>query len=550
MTHENEKNSNSGASDRISRAHAMLEHLKSTESGPDIELAELQLSLAEVSRTGGAQQEAALKLLLQQSQQLGQRYGQYWQSRAEALMVGSMETNSETDPSPLATELVLVEVRQLLAAEQTSAAVDKLLAFRDRQAAAGRGDSALRTAAQAAALLARLQHWAQAAETLALTSRQFSELSSAAESHRQAIYYQSQALRETTEQAAIATRYEALLQDQLKQWPEAASTDEVAGWMRLWWVQAGRRDELCEIWLQRAIACQQPEHLAAALFDWLGELLLLESSLSVEKQLTSISKARQEAHLPGSPAYASAAQIFGGVTALEPTDEELRQAVRDLSRLEGLQQDEDWKQLLLAVRWLLSIRQQQRPEEIPVELLSWQPERLPVAVRQGLARCLVAAIDETPMAEHSAWAQRVKLDEAWREQLMTSSIPGLQATGFRLQAWSDDASAGLDGLTQLCQQAARGGGTLQLELADALADSGPNRWQQSSEVAKIVVANSPAGSELNWQARWRLVKNHLLLGEKAQAEQMAKLWLATQPGHASLWKSRFEGVLSEARPNN
>ena len=111
-------------------------------------------------------------------------------------------------------------------------------------------------------------------------------------------------------------------------------------------------------------------------------------------------------------------------------------------------------------------------------------------------------------------------------------------------------SGGLDGLIELSQRAGRAGGGVQIELANALADSGPNRWQQSSDLAKTVVANSAAGSELNQRARWRLIKNHLLLGEIAEAQQMAKLWLATQPAQVSLWRTRFESVLSKPVSNN
>lgn len=539
---------------RISRGHALLANLQSDGSGPEVELASLQLSLAAVSRIAGdeqqTEQQAALQALVAQSQQLGSRYGAYWQSRAEALMVGSIAASTGDDSHTLSTDLMMIAVRQLLAAGDVAAAVDKLLAFRDHEAAAGRGESAVRSASQAAALLQQQKKWTEAADAITTVSRRFTELPTAAEAHRQAIYYWSQALRANSGDSQLVDGYTRLLKAQLMEWPEAPASDEVAGWLNLWLTQAGRRSELADVWLQRASDCAQPEVAEQALLDWLGEILQLDKPAEVQQQITALRHIRDEGELSVPAARSEALQWIASVTALEPTDEQLRQAVQAVSQLQVESDSGTWEQLVLAVRWLWALRQRQPVEKVPAELLQWQPDQLPTSLRQGLAPCLVAAIDETPTADHAKWAQHMQLGEAYRNTLLESRNSRVQASGYRLLAWSDNASAGLDGLTALTQQAGRGGGTLQLELANALADSGPNRWQQSSNVAKTIVANSPAGSELNWQARWRLVKNHLLQGQTDDARKMAQLWLATAPAEAGLWIDRFEGVLSEQPSNN
>lgn len=534
----------------ISRGYVLLERLQSTESGPEIALAHIQLALAEVRRASGSEQQAAMQALVVQTRQLGKRYGDYWRSRADALLVGSLDASSPNDAHTLSADLVLVEVRQLLAAGDNSSAVEKLVAFRDHEAAAGRGQSALRSASQAAALLARQQQWTGASASLAPISRQFASLAEAPDAHRQAIYYQSQALHASTADPQVAADYERLLNEQLSQWPDAPATDEVAQWLSLWLTQASRHNELASNYLERAMASELPEHVERALLDWLGEMLLLDVPEQIQQQLTALREAREQSLLPTTPAWSDAVLLVAEVTAHEPSDEQLQQTDHKLARLDVASTDGAWKQLQLAVRWLQAIRVQQRPEELPPELLQWQPDQLPSTIRQGLAPNLVAAIDETPLAEHARWAQRVKLDAAWRDLLLESRSPAVQASGYRLLAWSGDVSGGLDGLTELSQQAGRAGGGLQMELSNALADSGPNRWPQSSDMAKTVVANSAAGSELNRRARWRLVKNHLLLGQIVEAQQLAKLWLATQPVEASLWISRFESVLSKRVSNN
>lgn len=539
---------------RISRGHALLANLQSDGSGPEVELASLQLSLAAMSRMVGdeqrSEQQAALLALVNQSQQLGSRYGAYWQSRAEALMVGPIAASAGDGSPALSTDLMMVAVRQLLAAGDVAAAVDKLLAFRDHEVAAARGESAVRSASQAAALLQQQKKWTEAADAITSVSRQFADLATAPEAHRQAIYYWSQALRAKTDDPQLVEGYTRLLKAHLAQWPEAPATDEVAGWLSQWLTQTGRRSELAEVWLQRAAACTQPEVAEQALLDWLGEVLQLDNPAEIQQQLTALRQLRDAGELPVSAASSEALQWIASVTALEPTDEQLRQAAQTLSRLQVVSDSGAWKQLALAVRWLWGLRQQQPVEKLSADLLQWLPDQLPTTIRQGLAPRLVAAIDETPTADHAKWAQHMQLGDAYRNTLLESRNPRVQAAGYRLLAWSVNASAGLDGLTALAQQAGRGGGRLQLELANALADSGPNRWQQSSAVAKTIVANSPAGSELNWQARWRLVRNHLLQGQTDDARKMAQLWLATAPADAGLWIDRFEGVLSEQPSNN
>lgn len=74
-----------------------------------------------------------MQALVAQAQQLGKRYGDAWRSCADALLVGSLETSSTDDGSSLTADLVLVEVRQLLAAGDHTAAIEKLVAFRDHE---------------------------------------------------------------------------------------------------------------------------------------------------------------------------------------------------------------------------------------------------------------------------------------------------------------------------------------------------------------------------------------------------------------------------------
>jgi hypothetical protein len=201
-----------------------------------------------------------------------------------------------------------------------------------------------------------------------------------------------------------------------------------------------------------------------------------------------------------------------------------------------------WKEVKQAIGWLSLLRGPDELQAAPQELLSWEPEQLPVQVREGLARAAIDAIDQRQTHEHASWAKSMKLNAQWQALLLESPRRRSRAAGFRLMAWHGDLSAALEGLTQLTAQAGRSGGVLQLELANALVDSGPNRWEDSTRIVQAVIANSPAGSELHWAARWRLYRNQLLMGQAAAARRSAQLILATQPPQSELWKSRMEQI--------
>jgi len=541
----------SGVSGWLSRGATLLELLQRHEAGPESQLAAIQLALAEVQHQSGTVQQAALTSLLTQTQQLGDSYGDYWRSRAEALLVGSAGSLSDSltapgnsnsaDATNIAVELLVVEVRQLLAADRTDQAIAQLLKFRDNQAATGAGAVALRVASQAAALLERQQAWLPATDALLEICYKFSTAPEAAPAHRQAIYYLSQALRSNASDAALRERYEKLLLSQFEIWPDAQATDEVATWLSNWLLAAGRETELAQWTFQRAVATTDKTVTQRVLLSWLGHVATIEDELVVAAQLSNLVAARQAGKLEQIKPQAELVELAAENICRWPTADQHQSQGQRLSRLQ-LQAASPWKELKQAISWLSLLRGPQELQAVPEELLSWEPEQLPEQVREGLARAAIDAIDQRPTHEHALWAKSMKLDVQWQRLLQESPRRRSQAAGFRLLAWHGDLSAALEGLTQLTAQAGRTGGVLQLELANALVDSGPNRWEDSTRIVQAVVANSPAGSELYWAARWRLYRNQLLMGQAEAARRSAQLLLATQPPQSELWKSRMEQI--------
>lgn len=538
---------NASLSAGLSRGAALLALLKRNEAGPESLLAEIQLSLAEAQQLTGPSKEAALGQLIAKSKQLGATFGDYWRSRAESLLVGSLTgsavNGSTSQDSHVAFDLLLVEVRQLLGAGNSRGAIDRLLQFRDNEAAAGRGTVAVKVASQAAALWQREQAWLSAAEAAVDVCQKFVDAPGAAEAHLQAVFSISQALREDSQNETLKQRYEGLLTEQLKHWPNSSTTDEAETWLASWFLATGRHAELADAYLRRAIAAADVAIAERSLLNWLGEVIHLTDASQVTQQIGACAAARASNRLDHAAAQAEMVELATSMITVWPTPAQQAEKLLQLARIETTLTTSPWKEVGQSLRWLSSLRSRQPATSIAADLLAWEPTRLPDTIRSGLSFSLIAAIDETPVGEHAEWARRLKLNEQWQSLLLASTSPRCRARGYRLMAWSSDPTAALAGLKQLSGQTGRGGGELQLEwanaLADSFADADNKRLEESSQLAKILIVNTHADSELHWGARWRLSKNQLLLGQAAEAQQAAQLLLATQPPTAEVWKSRF-----------
>jgi hypothetical protein len=196
----------------------------------------LRVSLADLnSASAPSDREARLRNVIEQARQIGDLHGSYWRNRAEAMLTESTATPLSYGSSSASVELTKVEVRQLLAAGEERAAIEKLIQSRDLEAQAGRGATALQFADQAHALLSRRSSWLAAADAAAETARQFHNQDGAAASHARAIYALAQALKAQSKASAtgenIADRYESALNKQLELWPDAEETSAVEPWL-------------------------------------------------------------------------------------------------------------------------------------------------------------------------------------------------------------------------------------------------------------------------------------------------------------------------------
>ncbi len=144
------------------QAAEFLKELSKNFNGPEVDMAALRISIARMKLLSATARPQALASIVAETKAIGERYGGYWRSRSEALLVAeaSADSNSSatavaskdnlkpdatksTDPranlpdtvntSPASanaaagmSELLAIEIRQLLAGGQTVAAITKL----------------------------------------------------------------------------------------------------------------------------------------------------------------------------------------------------------------------------------------------------------------------------------------------------------------------------------------------------------------------------------------------------------------------------------------
>ena len=182
-------------------------------------MAEIRLSLSELSQLPAEKKEAEIAKLLARAKEIGERHGDYWRARVESILARSV--SSTEAGSGNSTELVMVEVRQLLAGGDEKGAIAKLLASSRNELATGRKANAVQLATQASALLQRQQAWLPAADAIEEIASQSPEVNGADAGHLTAAWNLSQALK--------ANPQDQQLRDTLHSKP-ARSHSPVAQW--------------------------------------------------------------------------------------------------------------------------------------------------------------------------------------------------------------------------------------------------------------------------------------------------------------------------------
>ena len=519
-----------------SRARAFIDLLHQLENGPEWELAEMRLTLGELTGESVTteKKDAEIAKLLARAKSVGERYGDYWRARVDSILTNSVSSTEVA--ASTAADLVVVEVRQLLAAGDTKAATAKLITTSRNELAAGRKENAVQFANQAAALLQRDQKWLEAADAIETIATEAVDVSGAATGHLSAAWNLSQALKTNAQDKSLRDRYARTLADHVRLWPSSPTSEQAVQWLQTWLAGTGKQSELLPVLRERAEQAVAPEKAREAIYSWLGITL---SAKPAEAELKAFEQAVTDGKMKAAEGSARVALLCAKCLpdwTDDATSKRLQAEARELVGSVTVATD---RQLVAAVYLVLAARAGDASVAMGTASV-WSSGALKNEMVEPIAAAIVEAVDGWPAKEVPEWAAKVRFGDEQLQVLLNSSRLTDQALGFRVRGLQSDVAAkeSIVKLRELTKQNAKLG-SVQLQLANALAKVDAAGLKESSDIARRLAANSDAASDLNYGARWRLVRNQQLDGKDADAERAAKLMLATISLESVGWRVRF-----------
>lgn len=523
---------------KASQARAFVDRLQELEGGPEWELAKVRLALSELAQLPAEKKEKEIANLLAQAKEIGIRYGDYWRARVDSILTRSV--SSADVSSGNSTEVVMVEVRQLLAGGDEKAAIAKLMLSSRNELASGRKENAVQFATQAAALLQRKQAWLEAADAVEEIATESPEVPGAAASHLTAAWNLSQALKPNPDDKQLRERYTRSLQEHIRLWPNGATTDQAIKWLQGWLAAAGNQEQLLPVFRQQAEQATAPEKARQAVYSWLG--VLLSSPNNRQAELESMQQSFTDGKLKSVEATVRIAIFTATVVPTWSDAKEAKRLQSDLDALASVASEATDRQLVATAYWLLATRS---GDAVAAKKAAgaWSPSELKAEMVEPIAAAMIDAIDSWTATELPEWIAKIAFEEEQIQALAQSTRLTSQAIAWRLQGLqTGKINEAIAGLREVCKQNSKLG-VLQLQLSNGLAMQDTTGRRESTDIARRLAANSPPGSDLYYSARWRVIRNLMLDGKNADGVKAAKLVLATLAEESTSWRVRFSKLV-------
>ncbi len=257
----------------LADAEYWLKAAKSKPKSPHIALLEMQIRIAEWQERqskGTSKQDDVqhdLNAILAMKKQIADRFGPYWERRAEAEIVSSGQKipDSQTVPSRTSFDLIQLEISQLIRANNTSAAVERLdqaelLANTDKNQ-----PLAFSLAKTAIGLLQRESRSKTPPDNEAAWVERAANRSIRYAGQKDADRLHLAAMESWPSQ--LVESYEPKLIEHLSTWPESESAAVIRRKLIQWCMQTGNINRLVDAWLATPSLLEHEEGLSAfALF--------------------------------------------------------------------------------------------------------------------------------------------------------------------------------------------------------------------------------------------------------------------------------------------
>lgn len=510
---------------------------------PELALAELELMLAECSSHLASQSEIPkkdLQQLIDFRRQLGNRYGQYWEQRADLALLRVLPADAAARSQPsVQLELIHAEIKQWLKAGKWDKARDRLIA--GEAAASNDPELAIQLGLEAAALEKKFGSTSEAAKYLRAASLRAATSSKAPAAHWTAYWMQEQT-RADVASSEDATSL-AMLTEHLATWPQADTSTDAYRELDRYWLRHQDRESILQAGWGPAIeqAPHQPTRHAALLGRMLHEVLLARHGWPDQSKLAIAIVNQHAQEVPDSAKeirtlYQLASRLSQDARWVpidpQPTNPwELRPSWSDqsatphplahfLSQLAANQPldlaslDPFWEQDDIYRWWLWPLAEQvlERGYSLSLE------QRKSLAVPLLNLSELVAA-----EAERSNVAKVVM----WRSALMC-----LHAT-----AWNGSLEEAAAMMQQVRTDYPKNP-DVELELGMFLASMG--KHEDALQTFRQLAQGTRIGNAIWLEARGRSAWMLRQLGKESEARQLIQVLQASQPDFPPHWKLRLE----------
>ncbi len=527
----------------IDIAQRSLAKLRALGDTPEVALADMRVQLALLAQVPAAQHDSAAQTIASSAKEIGRRYGDYWRNRADALLVEALGNRGADTSNSLGTDIVMAEVRQLLAAGDETAAIEKLVSASDSAKATERYPAALEFAKLGFALRKRGGQLEQAATHLLSLTEQVSEQSQAAALHWLAVEALVEAVRQDSRNAQLSKLFTAALQSQVRVWPDSPEADRAQEWLEKWFVGQRRIDELIESIQQRLVATKENRTAQQCLYKLLDVIVGYRTASSAANDLRWLS----EYHYRASRTVATTTQLVA--VAAEsllawPTAAGRSELQRSLRSLSSANLNETEQQIYLALQMLDAARAGSL-DTVQDLVKTFSVDKLSSDFKTSWGRYILNAIDETPFSEHTRWSIVFANWPELQEDSQPIAEPHQQTLLLRIASLRGRTSASIETMNRMVDQSPRNG-ILRLELAHMLAEQGAAGQSEALRLAQQVATGADKSDELFLSARWLHVRLLLASGQSDKASEVAAHVLLTQQLSSEVWRKRFESVHKRA----
>ncbi len=483
---------------------------------------------------------------LVRKREIANRFGSYWEQRADALLIANPNlvrngTSSSTPTSSASLEVFRIEVRQLLAAKRWTDAIEKL---RQAESAAAREqatDAAFAFAMQIAAVFESNGQRSQAADAFSKAATKYpSQAQAPAAALMSAWLIRNPAASASKSDLEQRARYRDALSEVATRWPDSESAARAADWLERDCLAHDQVTRWLQFWTTRVTSTQ---HLEGALPRFMfGYCLLqdrwLETDTSDADAASALEALRiQLTTIVREPSASEFSKWMTGLSSdlrwIVPMKADVPSALSLAFDLSANSASVDacrerlavWKSDplgRLGVLWFAC--------EVRLALAMSQKGGQPEALR-ALKPLVELLGDEREGEDKFPLAPAIELKLQRTLQLARIVVSGIQ---------SGDTTEAVNSLQRIREEQKRSAWWLYRSA----------RWTQAMgkdpsdalPMYRLLASGYPSGSEAWLEARARTVQTMRWIGDEAEANQLRDLILATYPNSDSVWRERFDPI--------